>query len=57
MSECGCGCSKEKVKTAKKGDKITAKKCPRCNDKIVVIMKDGAEVFECQNCKFRITKK
>lgn len=57
--ECGCGCHnhEEKTKFSKKGDKITTEKCPKCNDKLVVLMDGGSEVFECQNCKFKVKKR
>ena len=37
--------------------KIEAKKCPHCTDEVMVQLKDGQiEVFECQNCKFKMKK-
>lgn len=47
----------KKPKLAKQGDKITEKKCPGCNEELIVQTKDGAEVFVCENCKFEIKKK
>lgn len=49
--------AKEKTKFADKGDKITEELCPNCHDELVVKMEDGAEVFECENCKFKVKKK
>ena len=47
-----------KVKYSKEGEKVTMKKCPHCNEELIVNMKDGSsEVFVCENCKFEIKKK
>lgn len=45
------------VKTAKQGDKITEESCPGCHDEVTVEMDNGAEVFECDNCEFKVKKK
>jgi predicted RNA-binding Zn-ribbon protein involved in translation (DUF1610 family) len=46
------------TKITKEGQKVTEKKCPKCNEELVVQMKDGTtEVFECENCKFKMEKK
>lgn len=54
---CNCGCHEEETKIAKKGDMITAEKCPKCNDKLVVQIDKGTEVFVCENCKFKVKSK
>ena len=46
-----------KTKIAKQGDKITEESCPHCHDELIVQMDNGAEVFICDNCKFKIKKK
>lgn len=47
-----------KKKIAEQGDKITQESCPSCHDEVVVEMKDGnSEVFECEDCDFKINKK
>ena len=41
----------------KASEKITAKYCPKCKDIKMVKLKSGdVEVFECENCKFKIKK-
>lgn len=48
----------EKIKTAKQGDKITEDFCPKCKDKLVVLLDNGeSEVYECKNCRFKVIKK
>lgn len=48
----------ENTKFSKKGEKVTEEFCPHCKDKLVVSQSDGeSEVFECVNCKFKISKK
>ena len=47
----------KKIKIAEQGDKITEKFCPHCHDELVVKVDGDAEVFECENCKFKIKKK
>jgi ribosomal protein L37AE/L43A len=40
-----------------KKEKIKAEYCPKCKDEIMVESKSGdIEVFECENCKFKIKK-
>ncbi len=36
------------------GEKVKVKKCPNCHDELTIKIKDGIEVFECENCKFVI---
>jgi len=43
---------KRKIVDVEKGEKFEVKSCPKCNDELVVIMKDNTEVFKCKNCKF-----
>jgi Zn ribbon nucleic-acid-binding protein len=39
-------------------EKIKAEYCPKCRDKKMVQLKSGEiEIFECENCKFRVEKK
>ena len=45
------------TKIAKQGDKIKTEKCPKCHDELIVQTEDGAEVFICENCKFKVKKK
>ncbi len=41
----------------KASEKITAKYCPNCKDETMVRLESGeVEVFECENCKFKIKK-
>ena len=42
---------------SEEGDKIDVEACPNCNSELVVKTKEGAEVFECENCKFVKHKK
>ena len=49
--------TKEKVKFAKQGDKISEKYCPNCKEKLVVQVGKESEVFVCDKCKFKIKKK
>jgi ribosomal protein L37AE/L43A len=42
----------EKTKYSEQGEEVEVEKCPNCRDELVVRMKDGAQVFECDNCKF-----
>lgn len=44
------------TKFVEKGKKITVEKCPHCKQELVVQEKDGAEVFICENCKFKVKK-
>jgi DNA-directed RNA polymerase subunit M/transcription elongation factor TFIIS len=45
-------------KISQEGEKIKIQRCPKCNDELIVQMKDGGtEVFECSNCKFKVNKK
>lgn len=53
---CGCDCCGKKTKTVKKGKKVGVKKCPHCKQELVIQEKDGAEVFVCDNCKFKVKK-
>jgi len=48
---------KEKTKFAEKGDKITEQYCPKCREELVVQTENGAEVFVCDKCKFKVKKK
>lgn len=48
----------KKIKYADEGDKVNVKKCPNCDEEVIINMKDGSsEVFECENCKFEVKKK
>jgi len=42
---------------ANEGEKIEVESCPKCNSELVIKMKEGTEVFECENCKFVKTNK
>lgn len=44
----------KKKKVAEKGDKIKMKKCPRCNDELIIKNEDGVEVLKCESCKFKV---
>lgn len=46
-----------KEKIINQGEKFNGEFCPKCNDRLIVKMKDeGTQVFECENCKFKIEK-
>lgn len=45
------------MKNQTKNKKMKAVYCPKCKDTLTVTSKDGdVEVFECENCKFKIKK-
>ena len=47
-----------KQKTTKQGEKVEGEFCPKCQERLIVQMKNGdVEVFECNNCKFKMEKK
>ena len=46
------------MKRAKQGDIVNEEHCPKCKDSIMIKLKSGEiEVFECENCKFKVKKK
>lgn len=44
------------TKYTDKGEKVGEEFCPKCQDELVVKMDEGAEVFICENCKFKKLK-
>lgn len=47
------------TKHTEKGRKVSEEYCPKCKDRLVVKMDEnqGGEVFICENCKFKVSKK
>jgi formylmethanofuran dehydrogenase subunit E len=46
----------EKRIIAESAKKIDIKKCPKCNERIIIPKEDYSEVFICKNCSFKVKK-
>jgi len=49
--------TEEEIVYSKQGENIEIESCPKCNEELVIQMKDGTEVLKCKGCKFIKHKK